>query len=642
MTAWVLYAALVSVLLGAAAWLLEQGFRAWRWPTRLPWAGALLGALLIPLLGQPGSVNLEYVDEAPIPAGGLSASSAPVSSTPTVPWMDVVVVVGWVGLSLACLLGIAATLMVIGRARRRWTSARAGRHDVLVSGAFGPALVGLTRPAIVLPRWARDLGFEPAAVMAEHEHEHRKAGDHVLLLGAALVVALIPWNPVAWWIQRRLRGAVEVDCDQRTLAAGVSLEAYGSTLLEVSRNSPGRIWNLAPGLIEPKSQLERRLTMMGRGRIQLTRPALASLLAGAVVLVAVACETPAPTDLQDAYSRVASLRSDAEGQGTYVLEGMSSAGDTVFIMGRTLVYTGSDPLVFINGRLLEPEQLADRNQILADLDPEGVERVEVVKGDAAARLGGPRAARGGAIFIFLKDGVEIEGLDLTGPSAVELEAASARAEAEADRAVEAAERARRELSAASARSLGDATVGEVQELQEAAERYYAAEIREGQARDRLSELDAGKLRARLEEQAATLERLSRSGEASTEELAELRARLVADQRRAEESLRGLNEERADELSQRQTEIAQASREATLRRAEALMAEAEALMADAVREPASVSARSLERLVRLQAAIQQEADGLNLDEGRMKEALRRLGDMLKELQVRFKQRPGGMD
>lgn len=56
------------------------------------------------------------------------------------------------------------------------------------------------------------------------------------------------------------------------------------------------------------------------------------------------------------------------------------------------------PLVYIDGVRVE----ADRETVLSELDPDTIDRIEVVKGDAAVRLFGDEAT-GGVIQIFLKD-----------------------------------------------------------------------------------------------------------------------------------------------------------------------------------------------------------------------------------------------
>ncbi|UUZ52386.1 hypothetical protein LP419_22985 [Massilia sp. H-1] len=45
------------------------------------------------------------------------------------------------------------------------------------------------------------------------------ARDPQLLGLALLVLVAMPWNLPMWWQLRRLRHAIEVDCDARVLAA---------------------------------------------------------------------------------------------------------------------------------------------------------------------------------------------------------------------------------------------------------------------------------------------------------------------------------------------------------------------------------------------------------------------------------------
>ena len=106
---------------------------------------------------------------------------------------------------------------------------------------------------------------------------------------------LTPWNPALWWQLRRLRLAVEADCDARVLRRRADVRAYGSVLLEVGRRaSRGRL-AAAAAFAEPVSTLERRIRIMTAPRVR--RPLLraAGLGALAAALAVAACEAPAPT-----------------------------------------------------------------------------------------------------------------------------------------------------------------------------------------------------------------------------------------------------------------------------------------------------------------------------------------------------------
>ena len=51
-----------------------------------------------------------------------------------------------------------------------------------------------------------------------HERSHLDAGDPRLIALAVTLLVLMPWNPLLWWQFRRLRRAIEVDCDTRVLS----------------------------------------------------------------------------------------------------------------------------------------------------------------------------------------------------------------------------------------------------------------------------------------------------------------------------------------------------------------------------------------------------------------------------------------
>lgn len=134
---------------------------------------------------------------------------------------------------------------------------------VLVSASAGPAVVGVLHPEIVLPEWVLALEEERRRLVVEHEVEHLRAGDSPLLLASLLVLVLCPWNPALWWQVRRLRLAVEVDCDARVLRRRPDARNYGALLLEVGRMASRRQL-LATAFSKPHSFLERRIRMITR------------------------------------------------------------------------------------------------------------------------------------------------------------------------------------------------------------------------------------------------------------------------------------------------------------------------------------------------------------------------------------------
>jgi TonB family protein len=132
------------------------------------------------------------------------------------------------------------------------------------------------------------------AIVLRHEEEHRRAGDPWLLALAAILVVLAPWNVALWWQARRLRLAVELDCDARVLRADTRPERYGLLLLSIAQRRSTARPSLAAGLLEPVNHLERRITAMTPGANTLSRTRAVVLGALAVTAMVTACRADAP------------------------------------------------------------------------------------------------------------------------------------------------------------------------------------------------------------------------------------------------------------------------------------------------------------------------------------------------------------
>ena len=106
--------------------------------------------------------------------------------------------------------------------------------------------------------------------------EHQRAGDTTLLSLAQLVLVAMPWNPLAWWQVRRLRLAIELDCDARVLRAEPDVRSYGTLLLEVGRPN-GRFALAGAALSDRAGDLEQRIRMMTRRAKGLSRAGAGAL-----------------------------------------------------------------------------------------------------------------------------------------------------------------------------------------------------------------------------------------------------------------------------------------------------------------------------------------------------------------------------
>ena len=318
---WMVYAVLLAALLGVVAVAWEELARYRGWPGRWAWVGALMASVGLPLglwLSSAGaSVGASVrgwlaapfgASEAVGTAAGEGEGGAALGTPEVVSaWvqetagaregvlgaLDVPLLLAWLAGSLLLAGVVAVSALRLKRRARSWDRARIQGQSVLVSPDIGPAVLGVRHPRVVLPAWIFSLGRSGLELVLLHEREHMEKRDLWLLHMGLAALVLMPWNPALWWQLRRLRLAVEVDCDGRVLAHGVAPRRYGSVLLEVEDRLGGTALN-ALALGNPTSSLKRRFEMMARE--DMWRRGWKVGLAGFVGLLAlaVACEAPTP------------------------------------------------------------------------------------------------------------------------------------------------------------------------------------------------------------------------------------------------------------------------------------------------------------------------------------------------------------
>ena len=299
-----MYAVAVGLVITLAALAAEQGLRLARRPGRGIWALAMVLTLALPLLAlegaarQPGSsahgdAPGSALSSAPAVASGGSSALALSGRA----WLPVQALrAGGMGLAinhvarLAWPLGSALVLaaligasLALRRRQRHWHPGALAGTPVLVSADAGPAVVGVLRPHIVVPAWLLSACASRQALVIAHEQAHIDAGDQRLLAAMALLLVAMPWNMPLWFQLRRLRLAVEVDCDARVLARGHLLAEYGATLIDIgshaSSTPSSRLPPMAPAMAESAGFLEQRVRLMTR------RPALWHRVAAPLLLL---------------------------------------------------------------------------------------------------------------------------------------------------------------------------------------------------------------------------------------------------------------------------------------------------------------------------------------------------------------------
>jgi beta-lactamase regulating signal transducer with metallopeptidase domain len=145
----------------------------------------------------------------------------------------------------------------------------------------GPALVGWWRPVILLPPGVVEgMSAGELRLIVLHELAHVRRRD-VLVNWLATAVAVVHWpNPAVWLVMSRMRFERELACDEVVLRAGRAGAgvgdpgAYARTIFRLAEalscgggGAGGRVAAVpvgGVGIIEGKTQLQRRLQMIAR------------------------------------------------------------------------------------------------------------------------------------------------------------------------------------------------------------------------------------------------------------------------------------------------------------------------------------------------------------------------------------------
>jgi bla regulator protein BlaR1 len=323
---WILYAILIGTLVAGGARAVEEVCRLSGAPLRWMWIGSMVLTVALvgiapyradiptPDLSLGDAVSVDAVlrveegaalHSGPLAAlervrddvrdrlqGGIAAADRLVPAR-----LDGALGVLWLSLSSLLAICFATAYIRVRRGMRSWPTAQLHGMRVRVAPRAGPAVVGLRRPEIVVPRWLLSLSQGEQWLVLAHEREHLRARDPLLLAAGCALAVLLPWHPASWWMLARLRLAVELDCDARVLGAGTSARAYGTLLIDLAGRCSGfRIG--VPALADGSSHLERRILAMHRHipRFALVRGG--ALGAFALTSLLVACEAKLPTQEQ--------------------------------------------------------------------------------------------------------------------------------------------------------------------------------------------------------------------------------------------------------------------------------------------------------------------------------------------------------
>jgi beta-lactamase regulating signal transducer with metallopeptidase domain len=325
------YTIAVAAVLSVVGLCAERFARLHRLPRRTAWAAAMLLSVLLPtsmiILARPAEIqnvsvpvadlevpylNPEPADIAESPAAQFPAQALPsvqsVRSVPAAPstsvaprltWelprpSDRMLVTTWMATSAVLALYLLGANLLLRRRMKGWHNATVQDHQVLISEVTGPALLGALSPRIVVPRWLLLQPHGTQALILQHEQQHVLARDALLIMAGLVAIVAVPWNLPLWWQWRRLRQAIEMDCDARVLGAGAEANAYAEVLLAVTQRSR-RIPAGSLAMSEPVHAVERRIANLLPDTIRYARlqDIAVLLLAAAGTGAALALDAPA-------------------------------------------------------------------------------------------------------------------------------------------------------------------------------------------------------------------------------------------------------------------------------------------------------------------------------------------------------------
>ena len=309
MLLWMLYVVVVSLLLSGAALAAERIALVRHTPTRWHWVLSIAASALVPAIVASAWVHVPHIPYlfgpmAPAQLDSLtlmtpSGLSSPefvgdgTKSSSILPRINTLLVWIWAAVSCTLLLALLASGAHLRRRKRRWERGMIAGASVYITEGVGPAIVGLLRPRIAVPRWLTQTSAQTQELVIAHEQSHLEAHDVRIFTGALALLVAMPWNLPLWWQLRRLRFAIEVDCDARVLQSGRDARIYGETLITVGQRQSGYLGAVA-GMSEPRAFLEKRLNIMMRKPARGWRLSMVALGCVSLALVATAAQIEPP------------------------------------------------------------------------------------------------------------------------------------------------------------------------------------------------------------------------------------------------------------------------------------------------------------------------------------------------------------
>jgi hypothetical protein len=171
-----------------------------------------------------------------------------------------------------------------------------------VDDSLGPAASPFHGGEIIVPTWLESVDSSLRGLVLTHEQQHLRAADPITIFIAMIIVALFPWSPAAWWMLKRLRLAIEMDCDgrtvtQRSMSRNDERQRYARLLILAAQHhsEKKRLFGSSVVLSAASSHLSRRLHMLSNPIVRPTRLRMLSIMGATLVVTTLAFAMPRPT-----------------------------------------------------------------------------------------------------------------------------------------------------------------------------------------------------------------------------------------------------------------------------------------------------------------------------------------------------------
>ena len=209
------------------------------------------------LSGEPSAEDISTHTSSEL--GAKEPAAGPPRSIRWQSWITVIYLLVGGTLLLRMLIGIVAGFRLLRTARplaEPWTAG----SDVCITNAVSmPVTFGST---ILLPTDCVNWDAAKRQAVLTHEKSHIDHGDFVVLMLASLHRAVFWFNPLAWWLLRRLTGLAEIISDDAAVAVVGNAHSYAAILLDVAGTARPVVAGVA--MARPRTlrwRIERLLTV---------------------------------------------------------------------------------------------------------------------------------------------------------------------------------------------------------------------------------------------------------------------------------------------------------------------------------------------------------------------------------------------